>query len=109
MAKVLSALFYHLLVTWGQFATQKMLKVSPKFFLAVTPSVKGALGHPIHIKCTTIFIIFQNNSTYNKGVCHTVALPFTLKKAYFNNANEELSKLKYFTKQKYNFSKKKIL
>jgi hypothetical protein len=35
--------------------------------------------------------------------CHTLALPFTLKK-YFK-AKEELWKLKYFTMQKYNLSK----
>jgi hypothetical protein len=32
-------------------------------------------------------------------VCHTVALPFTLKK--YLKAKEELWKLKYFTMQKY--------
>jgi hypothetical protein len=36
----------------------------------------------------------------NKGVCHTVALPFTLKK-YIKAKEEELWKLKYnFTMQK---------
>jgi hypothetical protein len=39
-----------------------------------------------------------------QGVCHKVALPFTLK-SYFN-AKEELWKFKYFTMQKYNFPKK---
>jgi hypothetical protein len=34
----------------------------------------------------------------NKGVCHTVALPFTLK--MYLKAKEELWKLKYFTMQK---------
>jgi hypothetical protein len=34
----------------------------------------------------------------NKGVSHTVALPFTLKK--YLKAKEELWKLKYFTMQK---------
>jgi hypothetical protein len=40
----------------------------------------------------------------NKGVCHTVALPFTFKK--YLKAKEELWKLKYFTMQKYNLQKK---
>jgi hypothetical protein len=34
-----------------------------------------------------------------QGVCHTVALPFTLKKKDLK-AKEELWKLKYFTMQK---------
>jgi hypothetical protein len=37
-------------------------------------------------------------------VCHTGALPFTLKK--YLKAKEELWKLKYFTIQKYNLQKK---
>jgi hypothetical protein len=37
----------------------------------------------------------------NKGVCHTMALPFTIKK-YLKAKEEELWKLKYFTMQKYN-------
>jgi hypothetical protein len=36
-------------------------------------------------------------------VCHTVALPFTLKK--YLKAKEELQKLKYLTIQKYNLQK----
>jgi hypothetical protein len=36
-------------------------------------------------------------------VCHTAALPFTLKK--YLNAKKELWKLKYFTMQKYNLQK----
>jgi hypothetical protein len=39
-----------------------------------------------------------------QGVCHTVALPFTLLKGYLK-AKEELWKLKYFTMQKYNLPK----
>ncbi len=35
-----------------------------------------------------------------QGVCHTMALPFTLKK--YLKEKEELWKLKYFTTQKYN-------
>jgi hypothetical protein len=35
----------------------------------------------------------------NKGMCHTTAWPFTLKKCV--KAKEELWKLKYFTMQKY--------
>jgi hypothetical protein len=38
-----------------------------------------------------------------QGVCHTVALPFTLKSVL--RQKEELWKLKYFTMQKYNLSK----
>jgi hypothetical protein len=38
-----------------------------------------------------------------QGVCHTVALPFTLKK--YLKAKEELWKMKYFTMQKYNLPK----
>jgi hypothetical protein len=38
-----------------------------------------------------------------QGVCHNVALPFTLKK--YHKAKEELGKLKYFTMQKYNVQK----
>jgi len=40
-----------------------------------------------------------------QGVCHTVALLFTLKK--YLKAKEELWKFKYFTMQKYNLQKKK--
>jgi hypothetical protein len=39
----------------------------------------------------------------NKGVCHTVALPFMWKRIL--KAKEELWKLKYFTLQKYNLQK----
>ncbi len=39
-----------------------------------------------------------------QGVCHTAALPFTLKSKYLK-AKEELWKLKYFTMQKYNLQK----
>ncbi len=38
-----------------------------------------------------------------QGVCHTVALPFTIKK--YLKAKEELLKLKYFTMQRYNLQK----
>jgi hypothetical protein len=38
-----------------------------------------------------------------QGVCHSVALPFTLKS--YLKAKEELRKLKYFTMQKYNLQK----
>jgi hypothetical protein len=38
-----------------------------------------------------------------QGVCHIVALPFTIKK--YLNAKEELWKLKYFSMQKYNLQK----
>jgi hypothetical protein len=39
-----------------------------------------------------------------QGVCHNVALPFTLKSIL--RQKEELWKLKYFTMQKYNLQKK---
>jgi hypothetical protein len=39
-----------------------------------------------------------------QGVCHTVALPFTLKK-YLIKAKEELWKVKYFAMQKCNLQK----
>jgi len=39
----------------------------------------------------------------NKGVCHIVALPFTLKSIL--KAKEESWNLKYFTMQKYNLQK----
>ncbi len=38
-----------------------------------------------------------------QGVCHPVALPYTLKK--YLNAKEELWKFKYFTMQSYIFQK----
>jgi len=40
----------------------------------------------------------------NKGVCHIVALPFTLKK-YLFKAKEEWWKFEYFTMQKYTLQK----
>jgi hypothetical protein len=44
------------------------------------------------------------SSTYKQqGVCHTVALPFTLKQ--YLKAKEELWKLKNFTMQKHNLPK----
>jgi hypothetical protein len=39
-----------------------------------------------------------------QGLCHTIALPFTLKKD-LKAKEEELWKLKYFTMQKYNLQK----
>ncbi len=41
-----------------------------------------------------------------QGVCHTLALPFTLKR--YLKAKEELWKLKYFTMQEYNLKKKPL-
>jgi hypothetical protein len=50
-----------------------------------------------------IIIILRDMYTKAKqGVCHIVALPFTLK---YLKAKEELWKLKYFIMQKYNFQK----
>jgi hypothetical protein len=39
----------------------------------------------------------------NKGVCHIVALPFTLKN--YLNTKEDLRKCRYFTMKKYNLKK----
>jgi hypothetical protein len=47
---------------------------------------------------------YQPGITEKQGVCHIVALPFTLKK-YLKAIEEELWKLKYFTMQKYNLQK----
>jgi uncharacterized HAD superfamily protein len=46
------------------------------------------------------YIIYE----IKQGVCHTVALPFYIKK-YLKATKEELWKLKYFTMQKYNLQK----
>jgi hypothetical protein len=46
----------------------------------------------------------MKNDMYQQGVCHIVALPFTLKKIYLE-AKEKLGKLKCFTIQKYNLQK----
>jgi hypothetical protein len=46
-----------------------------------------------------MFIVLDYNYGNDKGVCHTVGLPFTTKK--YLKAKEELWKLKYFTMQKY--------
>jgi hypothetical protein len=40
-----------------------------------------------------------------QGVCHVMALPFTLKSIILRQKEEELWKLKYFTMQKYNLQK----
>jgi hypothetical protein len=39
---ILTSMFSHLLVTWGQTTSQKCSKLAPSFFLALTPSVKWA-------------------------------------------------------------------
>jgi hypothetical protein len=50
-----------------------------------------------------IIIILRDMYTKAKqGVCHSVALPFTLK---YLKAKEELWKLKYFFMRKYNSQK----
>ncbi len=63
-------------------------------------------GQPATV-CLFIFIqslrLAAFNTKFKQGVCHTVALPFTLKKHL--KAKEELWKLKYFTMQKYNLQK----
>jgi hypothetical protein len=74
----------------------------------VTPSVKGALGHPIHIKCTTFLSSSKTTQHTTRGCVTWWPCHLHKKKAYLN-AKEELSKLKYFTKQKYNLSKKNPL
>jgi hypothetical protein len=51
--------------------------------------IRSYLGHKIGHKVAS-----ENWPKLNKGVCHTVALPFTLK-CYLNKAKEELWKLKY--------------
>jgi hypothetical protein len=50
----------------------------------------------IHLVSQEIYIYI-----YKQVVCHTGALPFTLKSIYLK-AKEELCKLKYLTMQKYN-------
>ncbi len=54
-----------------------------------------------------LFSLRMSVSHGTRGVCHTMALPFTLKKNYLN-AKNELWKLKYFTMQKYNLQKKPL-
>jgi hypothetical protein len=49
-----------------------------------------------------MIILIDMYTKVKQGVCHTVALPFTLK---YLKAKEELWKLKYFIMQKYNFQK----
>jgi hypothetical protein len=41
---------------------------------------------------------------WKQGVCHTMALPFTLKKVS-QGKRKELGKFKYFTLQKYNLQR----
>jgi hypothetical protein len=45
----------------------------------------------------------SSKAKFKQGVCHTVALPFTIKK--YLKAKEELWKFIYFTMQKYNLQK----
>jgi len=55
------------------------------------------------------FVVKKMRSKYtqNKGVCHTVALPFTLKSIFLKAKEDLLWKLKFFTIQKYNLLPKK--
>jgi hypothetical protein len=46
---------------------------------------------------------YSSDKQNKQGVCHTVALPYTLKICF--KAKEELRKFKYFTIQKYNLQK----
>jgi hypothetical protein len=63
---------------------------------SLPPFSKNQFGNPLAME----------ERLLEQGVCHTVALPFTLKK-YIKAKEEELWKLKYFTMQKYyNLSKK---
>jgi hypothetical protein len=55
-----------------------------------------------HIAKESHALCHKQNRT-KQGVCHIVALPFTLKK--YLKAKEELWKFKYFTMQKYNLQK----
>jgi hypothetical protein len=48
-------------------------------------------------------ILAEFSTDFKQGMCHTMALPFTLKK--YLKAKEELWNLKYFTMQKYNLQK----
>ncbi len=56
-----------------------------------------ALGsqHCVSLLLSRISDLQLSTPNLNKGVCHTVALPFTFKK--YLKAKEELWKLKYFT------------
>jgi len=57
----------------------------------------------ILIKFLCVVIVCILNATQEKqGMCHTVALPFTLKNLLIK---EELWKFKYFTMQKYSLQK----
>ncbi len=49
--------------------------------------------------CNLLWVCDPSMQVKTRGVYHTVALPFTLKK--YLKATEELWKLKYFTMQKY--------
>jgi hypothetical protein len=56
--------------------------------------------------CQTNRLLSRNSNTQltlEQGVCHTLALPFTLKG--YLKAKEELGKLKYFTMQKCSLQK----
>jgi hypothetical protein len=53
----------------------------------------------IHLVSQEIYIFI-----YKQVVCHTMALPFTLKCIYLK-AKEKLCELKYLTAQKYNLQK----
>jgi len=48
-------------------------------------------------------ILAEFSADFKQEVCHTMALPCTLKK--YLKAKEELWNLKYFTMQKYNLNK----
>jgi hypothetical protein len=72
----------------------------------------GSFMHHLTQICVLSFVCYLNQpslhfsfrqSTVKQRVCHTVALPFTVKK--YHKAKEELWKLKYFTMQKYNVQK----
>jgi hypothetical protein len=74
----------------------------PISLLNTTYSFKqmGWIPNYLFIPCTILSII-DYKEIFDKGVCHTGALPFTFLKKYLEANVEELWKLKYFTMQKY--------
>jgi hypothetical protein len=58
-----------------------------------------------HIGAITNYESYSSwmKNTREQGICHTIALPFTLKSVF--KAKEVLWKFKYFTMQKHNLQK----
>jgi hypothetical protein len=65
--------------------------------------LKSSPRHPMQTGAGELDYNLPCHNTNKQGVCHTVALPFTLKK--YLKAEENLWKFKYFTMQKYNLQK----